>query len=163
MQVLDAARPLLADVYPLLEELNPILAYGNFDRAKLALFIVTGGATLNGGILSDPNDGKTAPERYVRGYGIINSSGLETMDTAASIPPEYTGNSYPDPHAYTRALSVGAIESFTCRQTGLPGNGERPDSAPGLPPCLVKPASLYDGRMYPNVKRGDDALRVPPK
>jgi phospholipid/cholesterol/gamma-HCH transport system substrate-binding protein len=162
-QVLAGARPLLADVYPLLEELNPILSYANFDRAKLALFIVTGGATLNGGILSDPHDGKTVPERYVRGFGIINSSGLETMRDASEVPPEYTGNTYPDPNAYTRALTRGAIESFTCRQTGLPGNGERPNSAPGLPPCLVKPPSLYDGRMYPNVLRGDDKLREPPR
>jgi phospholipid/cholesterol/gamma-HCH transport system substrate-binding protein len=160
-QVLAGAQPLLADVYPLLEELNPILSYANFDRAKLALFLVTGGATLNGGILSD--DGKKVPERYVRGFGIINSSGLETMRDASEVPPEYTGNTYPDPNAYTRALTRGAIESFTCRQTGLPGNGERPNSAPGLPPCLVKPPSLYDGKMYPNVRRGDDELREPPR
>ncbi len=161
VEVLAAARPLLADVYPLLEELNPILSYANFDRAKLALFIVTGGATLNGGIQGF--DGKSDPERYVRGFGIINSSGLETLDDADSVPPEFTGNTYPEPNAYTRALELGGIESFTCRQTGLPGNGERPDPKPGLPPCLVKPASLYDGRQFPNVLRGVDPLRQPPK
>ena len=98
----------------------------------------------------------------MRGFGIINSSGMKTLDDADSVPPEFTGNTYPEPNAYTRALELGGIESFTCRQTGLPGNGERPDPKPGLPPCLVKPASLYDGRQYPNVLRGVDPLREPP-
>ena len=158
-RTLRGAGPLLRDAVPFFQELNPIFSYANFDQRVLALFLVTGGATLNGGLQADPNDGEGVPQRYVRGYGIINGEGLQAGD---SVPDNFTGNTYPEPNAYERALGLGAIESFTCAQTGLPGNGERRDAEDDLPPCFVKPESLYGGSQYPLVQRDEDDLRPAP-
>ena len=159
-RTLRGADPLFKGLIPFFQELNPILSFANFDQRVLALFLVTGGATLNGGILSDPTDGETVPDRYVRGYGIINGEGLSAQ---TEVPPNFTGNTYPEPNAYERALALGGIESFTCEQTGLPGNGERREAADDLPPCFVKPQSLYSGTQYPFLEHDEDDLRPAPQ
>ncbi len=161
-KILREAGPLFEGLFPFLEELNPVLSFANFDQRVLALFFQTGGATLNGGMLHDDPNGEQVPERYVRGYGIINSKGLR-LTGDDGIPPDFIGNTYPEPNTYERAASFGAIEAFTCAQTGQPGNGERPDSAPGLLPCFVKPSSLYGGTHYPRVERGEGDFVAPPQ
>ncbi|MEX2194035.1 MAG: MlaD family protein [Thermoleophilaceae bacterium] len=160
-KILREAGPLFEGLFPFLEELNPILSFANFDQRVLALFFQTGGATLNGGILSDDPTGEEVPERYVRGFGIINAKGL-SLTSDDNVPPDFIGNTYPEPNAYERAPALGAIEAFTCAQTGEPGNGERPDAAPGLVPCFVKPPSLYGGTQYPRLGRGEGDLVAPP-
>ena len=54
------------------------------------------------------------------------------------------------------------MESFDCSNTGEPGNGEKEVPENGQPPCFIAPGSLYDGRMFPRLGRGDDQVRPPP-
>ena len=150
---LRGAEPLFEALHVYLPELNPILSYLNYYQQQVADFIMNGGYALNAFVPGLPGEG---PRHYLRQFSITNarSSGL------AQTRPEYErGNTYIAPNYLNRARIVGGVpESFDCRPT----KGPKPEATNGSPPCLVQPASLWDGNQYPHVERGD-GIRQPPK
>ena len=77
-------------------------------------------------------------------------------------------------NTYNRAPGYGVIESFDCKPTGLPGNGEvkdpidpdpndpssgvGPNSPNAAPPCFVSPPQLYGNQKFPRLDRGKAPL-----
>jgi hypothetical protein len=98
--------------------------------------------------------------------GIINSKSLSLQST--SVPPWVRGNAYVAPNTYDRAPALGTIESFDCRNTGLPGMGTKrnasdaADAGDELPPCFVQPKFLYDNKFFPFLKKGEVFKKPPP-
>jgi phospholipid/cholesterol/gamma-HCH transport system substrate-binding protein len=152
-RVLSGAEPLLENLHLYLPELNPILSYLNFNQQQVADFITNGGGTLNGTLPGVEGEG---PRHYLKQFGIINSRGVGI----ASSRPEYErGNSYPGPNYLKRARPFGMIESFDCKPTG----GEKRDATSGSPPCFVAPKSLFDGKYFPRLTKGEAPLRPNPQ
>ncbi len=79
-------------------------------------------------------------------------------------PKRERGNAYPEPNHLARLIAFGAFESFDCRPSG--GEQPNPDdqvnnpnpltkSGAKSPPCFVEPASLYDGKLFQRLPRGE--------
>src|SRR3954451_17837849 len=111
---LRGARPVLKQLHPFLQELNPILSFANYDQQIVAHFISIAGFALNYKINGQRNT------HMLPQFGIING---KSLSFAQKIPPEIRGNSYPAPNQLDRALPLGTIESFSCKNTGRPGLG----------------------------------------
>jgi virulence factor Mce-like protein len=143
---LRGASPLLRSLHPYLQELNPIISLLNFQQEQVADFITRGGNTLNATLPAPEGEG---PRHYLRQIGIIGSRGLALQTRR---PDHERGNAYPSPNYLKRQRPLGIVESFDCAPTG----GERPNAAPGQPPCFVQPPSLYDNTRFPVAGRGED-------
>ena len=150
---LRGAEPLFEALHVYLPELNPILSFLNYEQQQVADFIMNGGFALNAGVPGLPGEGE---RHYLRQFSITNSRSLGINRTR----PEYErGNAYGAPNYLKRARLVGGVpESFDCKPT----NGPKPEPTSGSPPCLVAPASLWDGNQFPRLRRGDGRLRPPP-
>ena len=151
---LRGAEPLFEALHVYLPELNPILSFLNFEQQQVADFLSNGGFALNASVPGLPGEGK---RHYLRQFSITNSRALGIQRTR----PEYDrGNAYPAPNYLKRARLTGGIqESFDCKPT----NGPKPEATNGSPPCFVQPESLWDGKQFPRLRRGDGALRRPPQ
>ncbi|MEJ7790066.1 MAG: hypothetical protein WKF29_09315, partial [Thermoleophilaceae bacterium] len=79
-------------------------------------------------------------------------------------PKRERGNAYPEPNHLARLIPLGTFESFDCRPSG--GEQPNPDdqvnnpnpftkSAAKSPPCFVEPPSLYDGKLFQRLPRGE--------
>ena len=156
-------RGVLEELYPYLEELNPILAYLNYYQAQVGAFFTNGVGSLFGTL--EPLNDQEGPRHYLRQYGVTNARGLG-IQTSKQVWER--GNAYPSPNYYNRFRPLGAIEAWDCRHTGAPGDGEVKDpiaSPPNnsAPPCFVQPPQLWGGEKFPNLNKGGDRLRKPPQ
>ena len=150
---LRGTSPLLRSLHPYLQELNPVIAMLSYQQEQVADFISRGSNTLNATLPAPEGEG---PRHYLRQIGIIGSRGLALQ---RSIPDHDRGNAYPSPNYLTRARPLGVVEAFNCEAVG----GERPNPAPGQPPCFTQPVQLYDGTRFPVARRGEDDLRNKPR
>ena len=145
--VLKGAKPFFEALHPFLQELNPILSYANYHQTTIAGFLANAGPDLNG-------DWGTGEKVQVQ-VGPIDDRSFENTSTS---PVWERGNAYLAPNAISRALSLGTFESMTCDPSG--GEVHDPDedgSRTGeiQPPCFVAPPSLYDGKQYNFLHKGE--------
>jgi phospholipid/cholesterol/gamma-HCH transport system substrate-binding protein len=156
---LRGLRPTLKALHPFLQEFNPILSFLNFDQQVVAHFISTGAGALNYRINNQPNT-HALPQ-----FGVINEKSFSLEQT---VPPWVRANAYVAPNNYDRALALGVIESFSCKNTGRPGLGTKrdpqdaADAGDELPPCFVQPKFLYNNKFYPQVNKGEISTKTPP-
>ena len=136
-----------------LPELNPILAYLNFQAPQVADFITIGGGTLAGTLRPAPGE---SPRHYLRQYSATNTRGL-TIATARQNFER--GTAYPAANAYNRRRLFGIQESSDCSKTG----GQTAEARADLPPCHVQPPSLFDGKAFPRLHAGRPAVIAPPQ
>lgn len=161
---LRGASPLFTALHRFLPELNPIMSYANFSQDQVAHFFVNGAAATQYR-LPDIASAPGVP-RYMLGFtGAINEKSL----SFAIERPEYErGNSYVAPNNYRRAVRTGIPESFDCKPDHPDGDGVTPGSigrrdpvdegSEELPPCVVQPPFLWDGKQYPRLERGKAPL-----
>jgi phospholipid/cholesterol/gamma-HCH transport system substrate-binding protein len=154
---LRGARPVFRGLHPFLQELNPVLSYANFSQDVLAHFLSDGAAATT----YRPDRVNGVPYYLLAQYGAINSKSLAF---ASRMPAYDRGQAYIHGNDLFRAPSFGVIESFECTAT----NGEKrdpTDQAPNmqdLPPCFVRPRSLWDGNQFPNLNSGRAPVRPQP-
>jgi phospholipid/cholesterol/gamma-HCH transport system substrate-binding protein len=163
--VLNGATPLLGQLGPFLEQLNPILTWLGLHQQLTADFISNGAAGLAAKTTSFSGDGTG---HYLRQFQPI---GAETLSFAPNRDSANRGNTYPPPLwlADGRAFSAGgshpgdfALPSWDCSNTGSPGDGSTggvsSDQASlthtGTPACWVAPplaALVGQGGKFPHV------------
>jgi virulence factor Mce-like protein len=155
-RVLEEAEPLFEEMHPFFEQLNPILSYFNFQQATLAGFISNAAPDLSGDFGGD---------RYQVNVGITESTSF-TRHTKR--PDSERGNAYMQPNALQRAIALGTIESFDCPGGARP-DAEDAESANPLqkeslkrPPCLIAPASMYNGKQFVLLEEGQAPNQRPP-
>jgi phospholipid/cholesterol/gamma-HCH transport system substrate-binding protein len=128
-QVLNGATPLLAQLGPFLEQLNPIFTWLSLHQQLTSDFISNGAAALAAKTTSFGGDGTG---HYLRQF---QPTGPETLSFAANRDANNRGNTYPPPLwlADPRDFSSGgnypgsfALPSWDCNNTGAPGDGSRP-------------------------------------
>jgi phospholipid/cholesterol/gamma-HCH transport system substrate-binding protein len=149
---IGGAEPVFESLHRYLPELNPIISFANLYSAQLADFITNGGGSLSATLPPFPGEG---PRHYLRQIGVINARGL---GLARTRPIYERANAYPGPNYLTRGRALGIPEAFDCKPSG----GEVRDPKNGEPPCFVAPRSLFDGRLFPRLERGQAPLRPPP-
>ena len=147
--VLEAAQPFFDSAHIFLQEFNPILSYANFHQATIAGFLANGGPDLNG-------DWGTGEKVQVQ-VGPIDARSFEPQ--SFTNPVWERGNAYLQPNAISRALSLGTFESLTCEPTGQ-GEMKEPDDTGDRtgevqPPCFEAPTSLYDGKLFNFLHKGE--------
>ena len=153
-------RGVLEELYPYLEELNPILAYLNYYQAQVGAFFTNGVGSLFGTL--EPLNDQEGPRHYLRQFGVTNARGLGIQTTRQVWE---RGNAYPAPNFYNRFRPLGAVEAWDCNNTGQ-GEVPNPVTSPPnntAPPCLIQPPQLWGGEQFPNVNKGEDRLREPPQ
>jgi virulence factor Mce-like protein len=153
VRFLRGSGPVFEALHVYLPELNPIIAFLNYQQQQVADFLMNGAFALNAKVPGLPGEG---PRHYLRQFSITNSRSVGLQRTR----PEYDrGNAYPAPNYLKRArLTGGTPEAFDCKPTG----GTKREATAGSPPCFQQPASLWDGRQFPRLERGDGRLRRPP-
>ena len=157
-RLLRGAEPLLESAHMLLPEVNPILAYLQFNRALVASFLIAGAGSIGENMAGGYTRPRTAraPEHLLPQSSFFEERSF-TRD--ATRPPWDRGNSYVAPNARWRATGLGVIESFDCRPTG--GNMPDPIDDAGIataPPCFAAPRSLFQDQKYPRLRRGQAPL-----
>jgi hypothetical protein len=157
--VLEEAEPLFESMHPFFEELNPILSYFNFHQATLAGFISNAAPDLSGDFGGD---------RYQVNVGIIEST---SFTRHMKRPDSERGNAYLSPNALQRAIALGTFESFDCSPVpnGQLANPEDAENANPVQkdslkraPCLVAPTSMYNGKKFVGLVRGQAPNRRAP-
>lgn len=146
--VLEAAQPFFDAAHIFFQEFNPILSYANFHQATIAGFLANAGPDLNG-------DWGTGEKVQVQ-VGPIDERSFEPTSTS---PVWERGNAYLQPNAISRALSLGTFESLSCKPTGQ-GELHDPDDTGDRtgeiqPPCFEAPTSLYDGKLFNFLHKGN--------
>ncbi len=148
------AEPVFESLNPYLDELNPVLAYLNFQQEQVADFISRGGGSFTSAL--PPLNASEGPRHYLRAYSAANSRSLGIQSSRQSYD---RGNSYPAPNYLRRARALGMTEAFDCKPGGV-----RREPANGEPPCLVAPRSLWDGGTFPRVRgAGQTPIRPNPQ
>jgi ABC-type transporter Mla subunit MlaD len=156
---LRGARPVVEALHPFLQELNPILSFVNQDQQALATFISQAAAALNYRISNQPNT------HYLPQFGVIGSHSLSLQQT---VPTWLRANAYIAGNNRDRQIPLGTIESFSCKNTGLPGLGTKrnpsdaTDAGDELPPCFTQPKFLYYNQFYPFLGKGQVIKKPPP-
>jgi phospholipid/cholesterol/gamma-HCH transport system substrate-binding protein len=153
-RVIRGLEPVLESAHVLLPEVNPILAYLQFNRALVASFIVAGagsiGENMAGGYL-EPRTEET-PEHLLPQSSFFE---VRSFLRDTTRPPWDRGNAYLAPNARWRAIGLGVIESFDCNPSG--GEVRDPIDNAGIataPPCFVAPPSLFQDQKYARLRRG---------
>jgi virulence factor Mce-like protein len=151
---LEGAQPLLEAAHVFLPEVNPILAYLQFNRGLVASILVSGagsiGQNLSGGY-TRPRTAST-PEHLLPQSSFFE---LRSFTRDSTRPPWDRGNAYLAPNARWRSTALGVIESFDCAPAG--GEVRQPVDDAGIataPPCFVAPAQLFQDQRYPRLRRG---------
>ena len=155
-RLLRGAEPLLESAHVLLPEVNPILAYLQFNRTLVASFLIAGAGSIGENMAGGYTRPRTArtPEHLLPQSSFFEERSF-TRDTTR--PPWDRGNSYVAPNARWRATGLGVIESFDCRPTG--GNMPDPIDDAGIataPPCFAAPRSLFQDQKYPRLRSGQE-------
>jgi phospholipid/cholesterol/gamma-HCH transport system substrate-binding protein len=151
---LRGAEPLLEAAHVFLPEVNPILAYLQFNRTLVASFLIAGAGSIGENMAGGYTRPRTArtPEHLLPQSSFFEQRSF-TRDTTR--PPWDRGNAYVAPNARWRATGLGVIESFDCRPTG--GNLRDPIDDAGIataPPCFAAPRSLFQDQKYARLRRG---------
>jgi phospholipid/cholesterol/gamma-HCH transport system substrate-binding protein len=146
---LEGAEPVLGATHRFMLEMNPILSYLAYARGQIAQFFTVGGAALAGngeGGYQNPGE-----EHYLPQVAIIDQRSFEQR---ADRPFWERANTYIQPNAYSRAISLGVIESFDCNPNG--GEQRNPSGSGHYaePPCFVAPPQLYQNEKFPRLRRG---------
>ena len=147
--VLKGATPLLAQLGPFLEQLNPILTWLSLHQQLISDFISNLPAGLAAKTTSFSGDGTG---HYLRQF---QPTGPETLSFASNRDASNRGNTYPSPLwlADPRDFSAGgkysgsfALPSWDCGNTGAGGDGSKPNTGAqagplntGSPACWVQP------------------------
>jgi phospholipid/cholesterol/gamma-HCH transport system substrate-binding protein len=136
--VLNGATPLLGQLGPFLEQLNPILSWLSLHQQLLSDFISVG-ATGIAATTTALGSGGTG--HYLRQFSPV---GPETVSLYANRDANNRGNTYPTPLwlAQPENLQKGNFPSWDCNNTGAPGNGsESADTSAvgGHEACWVAP------------------------
>ncbi|HEX8645458.1 MAG TPA: MlaD family protein [Thermoleophilaceae bacterium] len=153
---LRGAKPVFPALHTYLPELNPIVSFLNYHQETTGNFINRAATSLNATMPPlSPNEG---PRHYLRQFSISNTRGVQLQQTRPSYE---RGNAYPLPNYMKRNRPLGMYEAFDCANTGLSGDGTRPDAAQGEPPCFVQPPHLFDGRKFPRLERGGKVVPKP--
>ena len=153
---LRGAKPVFPALHTYLPELNPIISFLNYHQETVSNFIHRSAASLNSTLTPlSPNEG---PRHYLRQFSISNTRGIQLAQTR---PTYERANAYPLPNYQKRMRPLGMTESFDCDNTGLGGNGERPDPAQGEPPCFIQPPHMWDNRKFPRLARGNKIVSKP--
>ena len=157
---LSGAEPVLEATHPFMRELNPILSYLSYAQGQLAQFITVGGAALAGngdGGYQNPSSGE---EHYLPQVAIIDGRSFEQRPER---PFWERANTYLQPNAYERAISLGVIENFDCN----PNGGEQRDASgsghSAEPPCFVAPPQLYQNEKFPRLRSGQAPFTPAPE
>jgi len=154
---LEGAKPLFPALHTYLPQFNPIISFLNYQQETVSNFIHSAAGSLNATMPAlNPGEG---PRHYLRQYSISNTRGIQLQQTAS--PTFERGNAYPLPNYLKRMRPLGMTESFTCSNTGFPGDGTRSDSAQGEPPCFVQPPQLWDGKKFPRIQAGNKIVSKP--
>jgi phospholipid/cholesterol/gamma-HCH transport system substrate-binding protein len=120
--VLNGTTPLLAQLGPFLEQVNPILSWLSLHQQLISDFISNGGGSLAATTSVAPGSGSTG--HYLRQFGPV---GPETLSFAATRDSDNRGNTYPpplwlsDPRVFTAGGSFPgsfALPSWDCTNTG---------------------------------------------
>jgi phospholipid/cholesterol/gamma-HCH transport system substrate-binding protein len=150
-ETLRGAKPLLGELSPFLEQLNPVLRWLEYYQSQVAEFVTNGAGALADtvGTLTDQEVG-----HYLRQAG---PSGAESIAMWPMRLPSERGNAYMSPifSQNQKALDYLIFPNFDCDNTGS-GEFESPgkdtgDGAgtPGMDPgpgCFVaQPGSGYPG------------------
>jgi phospholipid/cholesterol/gamma-HCH transport system substrate-binding protein len=146
--------PVLESAHLFLAELNPVLAYLQFNRALVGAFLTNGagsiGENLTGGYTRPRTD--STPEHLLPQTSFFEERSFLRRSTR---PVWDRGNAYLAPNARWRAIGLGGIETWDCRPSG--GEVRNPVDNAGINtalPCFVAPASLFQDRKYPRLRRG---------
>ena len=163
--MLTGATPLLGQLGPFLEQLNPILGWLSDHQQLISDFISNGAAGIAAKTTSFAGDGTG---HYLRQFQPI---GPETLSFATNRDASNRGNTYPPPLWLDdpKAFSAGgkypgsyALPSWDCNNTGAPGDGSQPASGSatltqtGKPACWVAPSQAQallgeGGSKFPRV------------
>jgi phospholipid/cholesterol/gamma-HCH transport system substrate-binding protein len=151
---LRGLEPVLESAHVFLREVNPILAYLQFNRTIVASFIIAGAGSIGENLAGGYTRPRTAstPEHLLPQSSFFEQRSF-TRD--ATRPPWDRGNAYLAPNARWRAIGLGAIETFDCRPSG--GEVRDPIDDAGnstAPPCFVAPPSLFQDQKYPRLRAG---------
>ncbi len=141
-KVLRGAEPLLGQLGPFLEELNPVLGWLSLHQQLTSDFISNGAAGIAAKTVSFAGGGTG---HYLRQFSPV---GPETLSLWSNRDPTNRGNTYPSPLwlADPKVLHTGAPPSWDCKNTGAPGNGSVAGkqgaallNLGGYPACWVAP------------------------
>jgi phospholipid/cholesterol/gamma-HCH transport system substrate-binding protein len=151
---LEGAVPLLEAAHVFLPEVNPILAYLQFNRTLVASFLVAGAGSIGENMAGGYTRPRTAstPEHLLPQSSFFE---LRSFTRDTTRPPWDRGNAYLAPNARWRATALGVIESFDCEPAG--GEVREPNDDAGIataPPCFVSPPQLFQDERYPRLRRG---------
>jgi phospholipid/cholesterol/gamma-HCH transport system substrate-binding protein len=157
--VLNGARPLLAALYPFLEQLNPIIGWLGLHQQLLSDFIANGATALNATTTSFAG-GSTG--HYLRQFGPV---GPETLSLQPNRDANNRGDTYPNPLWLNDSeyLVKNTLGAWDCRNatnganTQASGNTSIPGSeqACWLQPQLPGAPSQYQiPQLTPNVRTG---------
>jgi phospholipid/cholesterol/gamma-HCH transport system substrate-binding protein len=151
---LRGAEPVLDGAHVLLPELNPILAYLQFNKTLVASFIIAGAGSIGENLAG----GYTRPRTPATPEHLLPQSSffeMRSFSRDTTRPPWDRGNAYLAPNARWRATGLGVIESSDCRPSG--GEVRNPIDDAGIataPPCFDAPPSLFQMQDYPRLRRG---------
>jgi phospholipid/cholesterol/gamma-HCH transport system substrate-binding protein len=156
--VINGATPLLAQLGPFLEQLNPILTWLSLHQQLTSDFISNGATALAAKTTAYGGDGLTCGGvpcgHYLRQF---TPSGPETTSYATTRDANNRGNTYPPPVWLANPVEgqKNTLEAWDC-----PGGGERPASgsneacwlAPNLGPLLGQPQRFphLTATVYPS-------------
>jgi phospholipid/cholesterol/gamma-HCH transport system substrate-binding protein len=157
---LQGAEPVLEATHPFMRELNPILSYLAYAQTQLAQFITVGGAALAGNGEGGYQNPSSTAEHYLPQVAIIDGRSLQRRPDR---PFWERANTYIQPNAYDRAISLGVIESFDCNPNGGPQRDPSGSGDNAEPPCFVAPPQLYDDQQFPRLRSGDAPFTPPPQ
>jgi phospholipid/cholesterol/gamma-HCH transport system substrate-binding protein len=165
---LTGASPVFDGLHTFLPELNPILSWANYDQNILGAFLSNGQYATHHMVLG----GSTNPPEFTLFQ--VGANDAHSIGFQPTRPAWERGQSYIAPNTYGRATAYGIIESFDCKPTGAPGNGEvkdpidpdpkdpssgiGPNSPNAAPPCFVAPPQLYSGQRFTRLDRGKAPL-----
>jgi phospholipid/cholesterol/gamma-HCH transport system substrate-binding protein len=151
---LSNAKPLVGQLQPFLEQLNPILQWLEYNQLTTADFISNGAATL-----ADTTDTVTNQEmgHYLRQFGPI---GPESVAMYPTRPAASRGNAYLRPDALTgekhdRYMMFGNFDCANAggqRMTAVPDTSDAPScfvqDPPAWPPGNTLPYPHIDAASY---------------
>jgi virulence factor Mce-like protein len=136
--VINGTTPLLGQLGPFLEQLNPILTWLSLHQQLISDFISVGASGLAAKTISVGGGGTG---HYLRQFSPV---GPETISIYSNRDANNRGNTYPGPLwlANPQNLVKGNFPSWDCKNTGAPGTGaESATNAPvvGTEACWVAP------------------------
>ena len=153
---LRGASPLMNGLHTFFPELNPILSYANWDQSVIANFLSAGDSALHYHPAPPVNG---VPMDALSQFGAIDQHSLSVQPT---MPTWDRGNAYLAPNAYSRAIKAGVIESLSCANTKSGHDQPNPDPQSQEPACITAPSTLFDGKDFPLLQKGDAPIRPAP-